>query len=403
MIDQQLFSTLAKGMKSSKIRELMKYATSSNVISFGGGSPDSKNFPFKEVQSIINDFDSKKIVQAMQYGATSGFPPLIEALKTRLNKKNRIDLNEQELLITTGGQQAIYLFSKIFIDSGDVVLVEEPSFIGAMAAFLSNGAELVGLPLEDDGVNIEKLEETLLSLRKAGKKVKFFYTIPNFQNPSGVTLSQEKRKKLYELSLKHNLLILEDDPYGELYFEGKDEDYLPIKSIGSEAPITYIGTFSKVLCPGFRIGYTLSNKKIVEKMELAKQSNDACSSSFGQVVAAEYLNRNLIEDYIKKMRVIYKEKCDLMLSSIKENFPKEITYSTPRGGFFIYANLGGKVSANELFTHVIKQNVAFVTGDPFHTDEKLGDCHIRLSFSSSTNEQIISGIKIIGEEIKKQL
>jgi len=399
-MEEMLFSQLANGMKSSKIRELMKYATSTNVISFGGGSPDGENFPFKEVQTIINNFDNKKIVQAMQYGATSGFPPLIDALKNRLNKKSNIDLNGLELTITTGGQQAIYLFSKIFIDQGDIVLVEEPSFIGAMAAFLSNGASLVGLPLDSDGVNIEKLEETLLDLRKAGKKVKFFYTIPNFQNPSGLTLSKEKRKKLYELSIKHNLLILEDDPYGELYFEGEDKDYLPIKSIGNEAPITYIGTFSKVLCPGFRIGYALANKNIIEKMELAKQSNDACSSSFGQVVAAEYLNLNLIEDYIKKMRIIYREKCYLMLSSIKESFPSSITYSKPKGGFFIYVNLGEKISANKLFGNVIKRNVAFVTGDPFHTDEKLGDSRIRLSFSSSSKEQIVSGIKIIGEEIK---
>jgi 2-aminoadipate transaminase len=270
-----------------------------------------------------------------------------------------------------------------------------------MAAFLSNGASLVGIPLDSDGVNIEKLEERLLDLRKAGKKIKFFYTIPNFQNPSGATPSQEKRKKLYELSIKHNLIILEDDPYGELYFEGKDEDYLSIKSIGNEAAITYIGTFSKILCPGFRIGYILSNKTVVEKLELAKQSNDACSSSFGQVVASEYLNRNLVENYIKKMRVIYKEKCDTMLSSIKESFPNNITYSKPKGGFFIYVNLGEKISANGLFANVIKRNVAFVTGDPFHTDEKLGDSHIRLSFSSSSKEQIVSGIKIIGEEILK--
>jgi 2-aminoadipate transaminase len=398
-----LFSQAALRMKSSKIRELMKYASMPGVISFGGGSPDSDNLPFEDVKNIINKWDSSKIKAAMQYGTTSGYAPLLNKINERMKIKKNINTDGSDIIITTGGQQAIYLISKIFINPGDIVLVEEPSFIGGMAAFLSNGADLVGVKLNGDGVDTDHLEEILNKLKKEGKTPKFFYTIPNFQNPGGVTMSQEKRKKVYEISKKYNLLVLEDDPYSDLYFSGEQKDYFPIKSYGNDAPIIYLGSFSKILCPGFRLGWILADKKIIEKAGLAKQSIDACSSSFGQVIANDYLESNAIDNYLNKMRIIYKDKKNLMVQKIESYFPSEVKHTNPNGGFFIYVDLPNGISADKLFRRTIEKKVAFVTGDPFHTDFAEGDKHMRISFSGSTNQDIETGIKIIGESMKEMI
>lgn len=397
------FSSMSSKMKSSKIRELMKYASMPGVISFAGGMPDPDNFPFDDVKAIINGWGITASKQAMQYGTTNGFGDLIDGILDRMKILKKIDINNQNIVVTTGGQQGLYLISRIFLDPGDVVLVEDPTFIGGMASFLACQAELVGVTLEDDGVNVQELEEKLIKLRESGKKVKFFYTIPNFQNPKGSTASEVKKRQLYELSIKHDLVIVEDDPYGDLYYKGEPGDYLPIKSLGNDAPIIYVGSFSKVLCPGFRLGWILADNAVSDKIALAKQSVDACSSSFGQVIASDYLKLGKIDDYLRKMREIYKAKKELMVEMIKEYFPKEVKITDPNGGFFIYAALPEGVSGNELFMKTIKENVAFVTGEPFHTNPADGDKHIRLSFSNSGDEEIRTGIKIIGNKIKEFL
>ena len=397
----KVFSKSASKMKASKIRELMSFASMPGVISFGGGMPDPENFPFPDVKEIINRWDSKKIISAMQYGSTEGYPPLVEAIETRMKDIKNISLDGQKTIITTGGQQAIFLMSRILIDEGDIVIVEEPSFIGAMASFLSNQAKLISVALEDDGVDLNMLEDVINKLQKENRKPKFFYTIPNFQNPAGVTMSQSKRKKLYELSKKYELLILEDDPYGDLYFEGTSADYIPIKSLGNDAPIIYFGSFSKILCPGFRLGWILADNAIVEKAALSKQSVDACSSSFGQVLAYDYLKMGAIDNYLSTMRKVYKEKKEYMSNAIKKHIPKEVKSTNPNGGFFIYLTLPDGMSGEKLFKKTIEQKIAFVTGEPFHIDPIEGDRRIRLSFSNSSKEEIERGIKIIGDEIKK--
>ena len=396
----ELFSSTTLKMKSSKIRELMKYASMPDIISFGGGMPDPDNFPFNDVKNIINNWDDKKIKQAMQYGTTTGYIPLLERLKLEMSNNKKIDTAGQELIITTGGQQGIFLLSKIFIDSDDIVLVEEPTFIGAVASFLSNGAKLVGIPLQSDGVNVDILEDTIVSLRKDGKRINF-YTIPTFQNPSGITMSLEKRKKLYEISKKYDLPILEDDPYSDLYFTDKNkEEFVPIKSFGNDAPIVYLGTFSKILSPGFRIGWMVAHPILIEKIGLAKQSVDACSSSFGQVVANDYLVTGAIDNYLRKMRQVYKDKKNKMVDCIDNYFPKEVGRTNPDGGFFIYLDLPKNSSAEELFKKTIEKKVAFVTGEPFHINPLEGDRHIRLSFSNSSYDEIERGIKIMGDTLK---
>lgn len=396
-----VFSESAVRMKASKIREVMKYSSMPGIIAFGGGSPDPESFPFEDVKEIIEHWDKSSVVAAMQYGTTTGYAPLVEQIRERMNQRKKIALSGQEIVVTTGGQQGLFLLGKVFVDPGDVVLVEEPSFIGAMASFLSSGAELVGVSLENDGVCIEELENKLLELRGKGKKVKFFYTIPNFQNPKGVFMSMEKRKRLYELSLRYQLPVLEDDPYGDLYYQGVPEDYLPIKSLGNEAPIIYCGSFSKVLCPGFRLGWILGEEEVVNKVGLAKQSVDACSSTFGQVVASDYLAKGKIDAYLEKMRGIYQWKKERMIQEMKKHFPKEAVYMDPAGGFFIYIDLPDGVSGEKLFQETIKEKVAFVSGEPFHTDPVEGDKHVRLSFSSASGEEIEKGIRVIAEKMKQ--
>lgn len=400
---QNIFSESASKMKASKIRELMKYASMPGVISFGGGSPDPENFPFIDVKDIINKWDDKKASAAMQYGGTEGYPPLVEKIASRMKEKKNIDLTGQRIQITTGGQQGIFLLSRILLNPGDIVLVEEPSFIGAMASFLSCQAQLVGVPLQDDGVDCEALENTITNLIKSNKKPKFFYTIPNFQNPGGATLSIEKRKKIYEISKKYDLVVLEDDPYGDLYFNGEEKDYLPIKSFGSDAPVVYMGSFSKILCPGFRLGWILGDENLIDKAALAKQSIDACSTSFGQFVAYDYLVSGAIDDYLSKMRSVYRSKKDFMIGAIRKNFPKEVKYTEPNGGFFIYIDLPKGVSGEALFKKTMEKKIAFVTGEAFHIDPVEGDKHIRLSFSNSSKEQIEEGISIIAEELKNMI
>ena len=400
MVYENLFSKSALNMKSSKIRELMKYASMPDVISFGGGNPDADHFPFEDVKNIINLWDEKKIKIAMQYGSTPGFPPLIDIVNDRMKNLKSVDMTGQDTIITSGGQQALFLLSRVLIDFDDIILVEEPTFIGGMAAFLANGARIIGIPVEDDGINTEILERTLNDLSKENRKPKFLYTIPNFQNPTGVTISKDKRKKLYDISVRYGLLLIEDDPYSELFFSGTKDDYLPIKSFGNEANIVYVGSFSKVLCPGFRLGWMTGDTALVEKTSLAKQSVDACSTSFGQLIAKEYLESNAIDGYLDTMRRIYKEKKELMANMIKEHFPDETGYTNPDGGFFIYINLPEGVSGEALFKRTIEKKVAFVTGDPFHTDPKEGNRHLRFAFSCVSSEQIEKGIKIIGEELK---
>ncbi len=396
---QYNFSETTTKMKASKIRELMKYASMPGVISLAGGNPDPINFPFDDVKTIINNWDKNKSAVAMQYGSTGGFGPLQEMIISRMQKRS-LHRDGQSVLLTTGGQQGLFLISRIFINPGDVVLVEDPSFIGAIAAFLSHGAEIIGIPLRSDGVDSEYMEKKIIDLQKTGKNIKFFYTIPNFQNPTGVTMSQEKRKAIYDLSLKYNLPVLEDDPYGELFFKGSIEDYKPIKSHGNKAPIIYIGSFSKILCPGFRLGWIFADDIIVDKAGLAKQSVDACSSTFGQIIAHDYLSNDAIDRYLVKMREVYSHKRNIMLKEIDANFPSTVKTTRPEGGFFIFVDLPEGMSGDKLFKIAIEKKVAFVTGEPFYTDPIEGDKHLRLAYSNSTDEQIKTAIELIGNSMK---
>ncbi len=386
----------AVGMQASEIRELMKLSAKPGIIAFGGGSPDSLRFPFDEVATIVSAWTEEKRRAAFQYGATNGYPPLLNGLRARMAAIG-INMDAQDVITTTGAQQGIYLIAKTLINPGDAVIVESPTFIGALASFKSLRASIEWAPVESDGLSINAVKLILEKSIKNGKLPKFIYTIPNFQNPSGITMSQRKRKELLALALEYGVLILEDDPYGELYFDGSATDYLPIKALsGAENIVIYLNTFSKILSPGMRLGWVTGEESFIRQLEIAKQSIDACTSTYTQVIAADYLEKGFVNGYVSKMRDVYRSKCAMMLLSLEKHMPPDVAWSKPVGGFFVWVTLPDRVSSRSLFATALERGVAFVTGSPF-TEEGKGDQYMRLAFSNCSNEDIERGVKILGE------
>ena len=387
----RFFSAGGSRLKSSKIRELMKLSGDPEIISMAGGSPDAGHFPFEEIRKIIDSWDAAKKAAALQYGATSGYAPLVEQIAGYVSASG-VKTRGQAILPTTGAQQAIQLLTRVFCDPGDTVLVELPTFIGAVAVFIGYGAEPAGILMDDQGLIPGELEEKITALREQGCPPKFLYTNPTFQNPSGITMTQSRRDEIYSLCSRYELPVIEDDPYYELYFEGSPEDYRSLKARDTEGRVIRIGTFSKILSPGLRLGWMLGPPEVVVRCETAKQSEDACSSSFSQVVAADYLAAGYVNQYTAKMRPIYSGKCRLMLDCLRKEMPQGVSWSHPAGGFFTWLTLPGHLDSEKLLVESIKNKVAFVTGSPFHVDGG-GRNKLRLAFSNSSPEQIEEGVK----------
>jgi 2-aminoadipate transaminase len=299
---KNLFSDSARQLKSSKIRELMKMANTPGIISMAGGMPDSESFPFDEIKNIINSWPYSRAKIALQYGTTRGYTPLIDGVAQWMKEEKKIGMENQEIIITTGSQQALALVSKIFLDPNDVVLVEIPSFIGAIASFYSFMGTIIGVGMDEAGILPDELEKKIKEVKQTGRPVKLIYTIPNFNNPSGITLSSDRRKQILDISYTYGIPLVEDDPYGELYYEGTAREYTPIKSIDERGTVCYLGTFSKVLSPGIRVGWIVANREIVAKLELQKQSFDACTSTLSQLIAHDYLKNGYIAHYTEKMK-----------------------------------------------------------------------------------------------------
>jgi 2-aminoadipate transaminase len=306
----------------------------------------------------------------------------------------------QDIIVTTGSQQALSLVSKLFLDKDDVVLVELPSFIGAIASFYSCMGRVEGVRLDGSGIDMEDLDHMIERCNSEGWRVKFLYTIPNFNNPSGITLSRERRKALLETAEKHDILVVEDDPYGDLFYEGEEEEYLPVKSYDSEGRVLYLGTFSKVLSPGLRVGWIVATGELVAKLELLKQSFDACTPTFSQVIATDYMRLGHIDDYIANMRKTYRTKRDRMLISLERYMPQGVSWTTPRGGFFVWLTLPERFDAEEVFRNAVQHKVAFVTGDAF-LPENSAKNHIRLAFSDLDPERIEQGVMILAAVLKE--
>jgi 2-aminoadipate transaminase len=397
-----LLSESSKRLKSSKIRELFKMANVPGLISMAGGMPDSENLPFDEIKEIINEWDTSKARVGLQYGTTKGYTPLLEMIRERMEVKKRISMRGQDVIITTGSQQALALVSKILLNDDEIICVEIPSFIGAIASFYSFHGKLLGAPVDDEGMIIEGLVERIEESEKRGKKVKGIYVIPNFSNPSGITLTQERRKKLLQISVQKNIPIIEDDPYGDLYFYGKYEDYLPIKSLDNSGNVIYLGTFSKVLSPGIRVGWIVAEKMLVEKLELQKQSFDACTSPLSQLIALDYIRKGFIDEYVEKMRPIYRAKRDAILEAMEVYMPDQVSWTKPNGGLFVWITLPESMDSEHVFKEAVKNEIAFVTGDAF-LPEGYPNNYIRLTYGDLPLETIKRGVQKLGDVLKKML
>jgi 2-aminoadipate transaminase len=389
-----LFSESCLKLKSSKIRELFKMANVPGIISMAGGMPDSENLPFNEVKAIINEWQYEKAKNALQYGTTKGYTPLIDSIKEWMEKKKKILMTDQDIIVTTGSQQALSLLSKLFIDKDDTVIVEIPSFIGAIASFYSFMGKPVGVKMDDKGLIIDELVKKIEEINSENKKIKFIYTIPNFNNPSGITLTQARRRELIEVSSKYNIPIIEDDPYGDLYFYGEEEDYKPIKCLDTGGSVIYLGTFSKILSPGIRVGWIVGQKELVEKLELQKQSFDACTPTFSQMIAYDYMRMGYIDSFTEKMRSIYRKKRDALLSALEKYMPGQVSWTKPKGGLFVWLTLPESFDSEEVFKEAVKQNVAFVTGDAF-LPSNYSNNYIRLTYGDLPVSKITLGVEIL--------
>jgi len=397
-----LFSEATMKVKSSKIRELMKMASVPGIISLGGGMPDSTSFPFEEIKDIINNWTPAKASIALQYGTTNGYGPLIDKLKERMERVKHISMEGHDIIVTTGSQQALALLSKLFLDPGDVVLVEIPSFIGAIASIYSFTGDVVGVPMDDEGMLVDDLTAVIERCVTDGRKVKFIYTIPNFNNPSGITTSQGRRRKLLDVSNRYKIPVVEDDPYGDLFYDGTEDDYRPIKSLDGEGNVLYLGTFSKVLSPGMRLGWILGPSDVVAKAELLKQSFDACTPTFSQLIALDYLEKGYMDAYIGRMRDVYRKKRDAALGALDRHMPPEVTWTRPSGGLFVWLTLPDYLDSVDVFKKSVERKVAFVTGDAFLPEDHRNNV-LRLAFSNLSEDKIEKGIEILADVLRGML
>ncbi len=379
--------TVARG---SVIRELLKLANEPGMISLGGGSPDPAAFPAEDIARICHEAHVNLSTKMLQYGISEGYPPLRETLRKRLAEKNGMDFARNDLLILSGGQQCADLCAKVFVNEGDTVVVEGPSFVGCMNAFRSYAANLAPVALEEDGVNLALLEE---AFRQPG--VSLFYTIPAFQNPTGITTSLAKRRAIYALARKYDVMILEDNPYGELRFEGEaPADY---KSFDTDGRVVYASSFSKTLTPGLRVGYIVFDKALLDKFKIAKQAVDVHSSTLYQHFVNEYLTRHDYDGHIREISALYKEKCQLMQSEIAKHFHPAVKVTHPQGGFFIMAEFPREVDTAEFVKEAIARKVIVVPGSAFCVNPDLPNNSVRLNFSLPSKEHIVKGIEILGE------
>lgn len=385
------FATRMDGMKASAIREILKYTADPEVISFAAGSPASEAFPVQLITEITADIMAKNPIGALQYNISEGYTPLRNKLKEQVKTRYSIGKDFDDLIVTSGAQQAVELACKVLCNKGDTIICENPSFIGSLNAFKSYEVNLVGVEMEKDGINIEKLEDAL----KNNPNTKILYLIPNFQNPTGTTMSFEKRQAVYNMCKKHGVVILEDNPYGELRFKG--QDVKNIKSLDEDGIVIYCGSFSKVLAPGLRVGFMCAPKEIVSKVVVVKQVSDVHTNIFSQLICDGFLERVDFDEHVKGLRALYRNKFNLMLDNIKANLNSKITFTEPEGGLFLWGTLPKNVNMMEFCRRSVENKVAIVPGSAFMPSEEYKTQSFRLNFSTPSDEKIIKGIEILGE------
>jgi len=389
------FSTGASSITGSQIRQFFALTERPEVISFAGGFPGNEFFPQEDISQALSEMIMEDSRQSLQYSPTEGSYELRILLAQKMNREGGGYCEAGNLVVTDGSQQGLDLLSRILINPGDPVLVEEPAYIGGISAFKSYGGQPVGIEMDQEGVIPAKMEKTIIKLAEKGRKPRLFYTVPNFQNPTGITTGFKRRYEILALASRYNLVIIEDNPYGDLCYDGE----VPInyKALDREERVVYLGSYSKVLIPGIRIGWLAGSRQLIEKVTLAKQSADLCSSSLGQQLAYKLTRDGYVEKHTKKLNCLYREKRDTMFAAMEKYFPANICFNKPGGGFFIWVNFPAYYPASkELLDLALQKNVAFVHGEGFSSNGG-GKYSARFSFSQPCLEEITAGIKTLGE------
>ncbi|WP_409369830.1 PLP-dependent aminotransferase family protein [Lysinibacillus sp. 38-6] len=374
---------------SSFIRNILKVTDAEDVISFAGGLPNPISFPIDALKASVDHAISENGSRLFQYSSTQGYAPLREYIAAKYRRVHGLAIDADDILITTGSQQALELLGKVLINKGDGIIIEEPGYLGAIQAFTLSEPTFHGVTLENDGLNLEELEKALQQ-----PNVKFIYTVPNFQNPTGLTYSKEKRQQIYDMIAQYDdVALIEDDPYGELRFQGEP---LPYIGAGKLENSILLGSFSKTVTPGMRLGFIITkNKELMKHIETAKQATDLHTNIFSQYVIYDYLANNDYTEHVKKIIALYKNQSDAMLDAMQEFFPAHVEYTRPDGGMFIWATMNNGAAALDVFNKAMEQKVAFVPGDPFYTS-KTGVNTMRLNYTNATPEVIREGIKRLG-------
>lgn len=391
---QSKFSEKVRHLEGSAIREMFKLMAKPGIISFAGGAPDPALFPNEEFATIAEEVLRERGPLALSYGITEGYTPLRDWVIDRLSSQG-IDTEKNDTVIVSGGQQGIDLAAKSLLNPGDGIICEEPSFIGGLNCFRSYNAELFGVEVENDGLNTDKLE----GLLKNNSNIKILYTIATFQNPSGITMSLEKRKKVLELADKYDIIVFEDNPYGELRFSG--EPVPTLKSLDKSNRVVYFGSFSKILSPGLRIGFACCSPELMARMVICKQVQDVHTPVVTQMIAHEFLTRYSVDEHISKISKVYGDKCKFMMDLMDEYFPECVEHTRPEGGLFLFCTMPEGIDSKDLLTKAIEKNVAFVPGATTMLDDKKVYSSFRINYSQASFEQIEKGIKILADVLNE--
>ena len=383
-------------VKASDVRELLKLTARPEVISFAGGLPAPELFPVEEIKAATNAVLDEQGTVALQYGQTEGWAPLRRQIAERLAKKNNIHTDPDNVILSAGSQQALDFVAKLFLDPGDVVLLESPSYLGAINAFNGYQPNYVELPTDDEGIIMEELDRILATT----ERVKLIYVVPDFQTPSGRTWPLERRKQFLEIINKYGVPAIEDNPYGDLRFKGEFQPAL--KSMDTEGLIIYMGTFSKILAPGYRLGWTVADSRIIEKLNLITQGAVLQTATISAMVVSKYLEMFDIDEHVEKIRAVYKHRCELMINTMRETFPPEAKFTDPDGGLFTWVELPEYINTRELAAKALEKNVAFVPGDGFYPSGET-KCCFRMNYSNQPDDRIVEGVKRLAEVIREAL
>jgi 2-aminoadipate transaminase len=394
-----LFAERTTVMRSSAMRDLMAITARPEVISLAGGLPDTSTFPPQSFAAQMTRIAQESAAEALQYGPTEGFEETKDCILEVMGAEGMLP-DPDDIVVTTGGQQGIDLVTKTLVDPGDVVICEAPTYPGAVPVFCSYQAEVVQVECDEDGMDVDVLERLLGELRSQGRRPKFIYSVPTFQNPAGVTMSFERRQRLVELARANEILVVEDNPYGLLRYGG--EPMPPLYQLDGGDFVIYIGTFSKILSPGIRLGWTVAPPPVLEKIVLGKQATDLCTSTLTQYFVREYFAERCWQRYIDDLIEIYRERRDVMLQALRDNFPAEATWTEPEGGLFIWATLPDYIDTGDLLAKALRADVAFVPGQAAYVDGR-GRHSMRLNFSGVGEAEIREGVRRIGEVIAQQV